>query len=347
MRRYTALLLTAFTLLLLVAAGSAYLAGADRTEQHAPMQEIMAYTTLPAEHAALLSDAYERDSQVRVSFVPLSQEEILRRLRENARSAEPRGAAVLLADREVLQQAAREELLQPYISERNDAVRAMFKEEDGLWTGVWYDPIVFCVNRDYMKTVSDVPDTWTELATESDARIGMTDFLAAQASANLMFQMIGQFGDAAAYGILRDLHPRVGQYARYLSNPVRQAGMGEVDISIAVESETLRYLNEGYPVRVVYPADGTAWMMTGTAIPKGTGGTDEAAAEDFADWLLSDEAQLALQSHGFYFLPTNPDTLAYKGFAGKNVVLFRQLVPFTPEQRHDFLDRWVKYIRLK
>lgn len=137
------------------------------------------------------------------------------------------------------------------------------------------------------------------------------------------------------------------KHKKFLSNPVRQAGMGEVDISIAVESEGLRYLNEGYPIQIIYPADGTAWMLTGTAVAKTAEELEKSAAEAFADWLLSDEAQLTLQSHGFYFLTTNPDTLAYKTFAGKNIVLYDHLMAFTPEQKHDFLDRWVKYVRLK
>ncbi len=347
MRRYTALLLTAFTLLLVVVAGSTYMAGADHKDDSKPMRELLAYTTLPAEHAALLSTEYEKLTRIRVNFVPLSREEILKRLAEEKNDSRKRHAAILVADRDVLCAAADQELLAPYISERNDAVRNSFKEENGLWTGVWYDPVVFCFNRDYLKTLSHIPDSWTELAADREARIGLTDFLAADAAANLMFQMIGQFGDAAAYQILRGIHPRVVQYAKYLSNPVRQAGMGEVDIAIAVESESLRYLNDGYPIQIVYPADGTAWRLTGTAIPETAGEMERSAAENFADWLLSDEAQMVLQSHGFYFLTTNPDTLAYKSFAGKNIVLFHQLIDFTPEQKHDFLDRWVKYVRLK
>ena len=115
--------------------------------------------------------------------------------------------------------------------------------------GIWYDPIIFCVNKDYLKTQVQIPDTWTELAQKKNVRIGVTDFLAADASANLLISMIAQFGDAATYDIWRQIHPKVVQYARYLSNPVRQAGMGEVDISIAVESETIRYMQDGYPLQ--------------------------------------------------------------------------------------------------
>ncbi len=346
MRRYTSLLLTAFALFLIVLCGSAYLAGADDTKKQRPMREIVAYTTLPAAQVELLADEYEKRSRIRVNFMPLSQKDILERLRLREES-HPNDTAIVLADRETLDKAAQEGFFVSYVSEAGDATAEMFKERDGFWTGVWYDPIVFCINRDYLKNQQLIPDTWGELADLPDARIGVTDFLAADASANLLFSMIGQYGDAATYQIWRQIHPHVVQYAKYLNNPVRQAGMGEVDISIAVQSETLRYLNDGYPVKVIYPADGTAYMLTGTGIAKSSSAEQPVTAQEFADWLLTDEAQQVLQRNGFYFMPTNPATLAYKSFSGKNLVLFHQRVEFTPQQKHDFLDRWVKYIRLR
>jgi len=158
--------------------------------------------------------------------------------------------------------------------------------------------------------------------------------------------MIGNFGDAKTYEILSGLHPKVVQYAKFLSNPVRQAGMGEVDISVAVESETLRYLQNGYPLKIIYPADGTSYLLTGFGITT-TDAKKNLVAAKFADWLLSDEAQLYLQTNGFYFIPTNPQTLAYKSFAGKNLVLFDESQKFSEEQQRAYLDFWVKEIRLK
>ncbi|MBR3459127.1 MAG: extracellular solute-binding protein [Selenomonadaceae bacterium] len=347
MRRYTSLLLTAFALFLIVLCGSAYLAGADETKHQRPMREMVAYTTLPAAHVELLTEEYEKLSRIRVNFVPLSQEDLLTRLKAQEVESRPEDAAVVLADRETLRTAAAEGCFTPYVSEAGDAAAEAFKDPDGLWTGVWYDPMVFCVNRDYLKHQQVITDTWVGLSALTDARIGITDFMAADASANLLFSMISQYGDAAAYQIWRQIHPHVVQYAKYLNNPVRQAGMGEVDISVAVQSETLRYLNDGYPVKIIYPADGTSYMLTGTGIVKSAQAEDIAAAQDFADWLLTDDAQQLLQRNGFYFMPTNPATLAYKSFPGKNLVLYDHLEDFTPEQRHDFLDRWVKYIRLQ
>ena len=348
MRRYTILLLTSFMLILSLAAGMTIPVGADKNNRSVPLKELTAYTTLPPEHVALLSEAYEREHQVRINFVPLSPKDLIQQLRDDAVS-DPTVVTtsdLVLADSNVLERAADLKLLKLYVSETNDAVKSAFKDEDGAWTGVWYDPVVFCINRDYLRTIADIPDTWTALADYRNVRVGITDFLAADAGANLMYQMIGQFGAASAYDILDRLHPKVVQYAKYLSNPVRQAGMGEVDISIAVESETIRYMQNGYPLRIIYPADGTAFMLTGVAISSVDDRRLGAAAE-FSDWLLSDEAQLVLQRNDFYFVPTNPQTLAYKKFAGKNLRLFDVTQSFNEQQRYQFLDQWVKQIRLK
>ncbi|MBQ6759684.1 MAG: extracellular solute-binding protein [Selenomonadaceae bacterium] len=348
MRRYTIFILTAIMLVLAVVAGMALPVDADKKTLGAPMQELTAYTTLPAETAAVLSEVYERENKIRVNFVPMTPNEILQEIKNDAVSDPTvvRTVDIVVADSKILREAAQLNLLTPHTSEASDAVKDRFKDEFDRWTGIWYDPIIFCANRDYLRTTVDLPDTWEKLSKAGKIRVGITDFLAAEASANLMFQMIGNLGDAKTYEILSGLHPKVIQYAKFLSNPVRQAGMGEVDLSVAVESETLRYLQNGYPLKIIYPADGTSYLLTGFAITT-TDATRHAAAAKFADWLLSDEAQLYLQTNGFYFIPTNPQTLAYKSFAGKNLLLFDNRQNFSEQQQRDFLDRWIKDVRLK
>lgn len=348
MRRYTTFILTAVMLVLAAVAGMAVPVDADKKTLSSPTAELTAYTTLPAETAAVLSEVYERENKVRVNFIPMNSQEILQKIKDDAVSDPTvvRTVDIVVADSKILREAAELNLFAPYTSEANDAVREIFKDEHDRWTGIWYDPIIFCANKDFLKTTVDLPDTWEKLSKAGKIRVGITDFLAADASANLMFQMVANFGDEKTYEILKGLHPKVVQYAKFLSNPVRQAGMGEVDLSVAVESETLRYLQNGYPLKIIYPADGTGYLLTGFGITT-TDATKNLVAAKFADWLLSDEAQLYLQTNGFYFIPTNPQTLAYKSFAGKNLSLFDNRKNFSKEQQHAFLDYWVKNVRLK
>ena len=179
MRRYTSLLLTAFLLFILVVAGSAYFAGARQDDRNRPLREIVVYTTLPAEHASILTNAYEQSHNVRVNFVPLSSGEIIKRLQAQAEAGDEGAASMVLADKDTLNKAAVAGYFTPYLSEAGDQVPENFRQRDGYWVGVWYDPIVFCMNKDYLLTLPLVPDTWKELAAQPQVRIGSTDCLAA------------------------------------------------------------------------------------------------------------------------------------------------------------------------
>ena len=346
MKRYTLFIILTALLVCIAAAGSAYLASSgSRNVQRRPMQEFLAYTSLPAEVAVVLSEEYEKEYNIRVNFVQLSPEQILKRLHEQALGESDTKGAFVLTDRETLDRAAASGYLVPYISEKSDQVSDMFRHPNRYWTGVWYDPVVFAVNQDYLRTHLDVPNSWQQLAQQRDIRIGTTDFMAADASSNLLYSMIAEYGDQRAFEIWRRIQPKIMQYSKYLHTPVRQTGMGEVDLAVAVLSETMRYVHDDYPIRILYPVDGTSVVIYGTGIAFRASERDAHAAEDFSDWLLTDEVQLALAQHRFYLLTTNPMTLSYQMFAGKNINIFRNRPYFSKEEKNILLDRWIKEVR--
>ena len=345
MKRYMLFIMIAVILVTMIAAGSAYLSSGTRGVQRHPMQEITAYTSFPTEVAAVLSEEYEKEYNVRVNFVHLSSEQILIRLHEQALGDDDGKASLILADRETLDRASAAGYLMPYISEKGDQVADSFRHPNRYWTGVWYDPVVFAVNQDYLRTHLDLPNSWQLLTQQRDIRIGTTDFMAADASSNLLYSMIAEYGDQRAFEIWRKIQPNIMQYSKYLHTPVRQAGMGEVDLSVAVLSETLRYIHDEYPIRILYPIDGTSAVIYGTGIAFRVSERDAHTAESFADWLLTDEAQTALAQHRFYFLTTNPMTLSYQMFAGKNINIFKSRPYFSKEEKEILLDRWVKEVR--
>ena len=345
MKRYTLVLVTVVLLVTMIAVGSTFLSSGKSGVQRHPMQEFTAYTSLPAEIAAALSEEYEKEYNIRVNFVQLSSEQILKRLQEQSTGSVDGKAVLVLMDRETLDRAAAAGYLVPYISEKSDQVPDTFRHPNRYWTGVWYDPVVFAVNQDYLRTHLDLPNSWQMLAQQQDIRIGTTDFMAADASSNLLYSMIAEYGDQRAFEIWRKIQPKIIQYSKYLHTPVRQAGMGEVDLSIAVLSETLRYVHDEYPIRILYPVDGTSAVIYGVGLVFRSSKRDIHAAEVFADWLLTDEAQLALAEHHFFFLMTNPMTLSYQMFAGKNISLFKNRPYFSKAEKEILLDRWIKEVR--
>ena len=339
MGRYTILLITSFVIMLGVITGTMYISGTgSHKENHSLLGEITVYTTLPAENVSYLAEAYERNYHIKVNFVPMSEDDLTKQMSQTGRGD------MVLTDSRILRRAAGEGWLVPYSSLHGDSVSKSLKDGNDYWIGTWYDPVVFCINRDYMQRTANFPLGWQDLSENPDIRIGITDFLAADSAANLYFFLIAEFGENKTLEMLQQIHTHVVQYAKYLSTPVRMAGMGEVDIAVAVQSEVLRYIEDGYPLKIIQPAEGTAYMLTGTGILLNAPNGEQ--AKKFADWLLTDEAMLVLQSNKFYFMPCNPNTLAYKQLAVRNPLLFDQLADFPKEKRQELLDKWVKQVRI-
>ena len=176
MRRYTNFILTAVMIILAAVAGRAVPVDADKKTYAKPTAQLTAYTTLPAETAAVLSEVYERENKVRVNFVPMSSGEILQKIKDDAVSDPTvvRTVDIVIADSKILREAADLNLFTPHTSEANDAVREIFKDEQDRWTGIWYDPIIFCANKDFLKRTVDLPDTWEKSDVPNDHQLRRT-----------------------------------------------------------------------------------------------------------------------------------------------------------------------------
>lgn len=341
MRRYLPLLLIAFFVLIIVLAGSFFLPGYADQQNPDNVPHITVYTNLPVEPIAVLTQEYEKVQNIKVNVVSLADDALLARLKLEADN--PR-ADIVIADRSLLEAARESHCLAPSASEQTDMIAERFKNADNYWTGIWYDPIVFAANQDFLKTLPQSPAKWSDLVKDNKWRIGLTDFLAADAYANLLYTMAAVNGENQTLDYFKKIHPKVVQYAKFLATPVRMAGMGEVDIAIAVQSEAIRYCNDNFPIQIIYPEEGTAYLLTGAGLVKGTSHATD--ARQFIDWLLQDGAQVTLRINKFFFNPTNPESYLAKGIAAKNLRLFDTEVEITKEQQHRLMDRWVQTVRL-
>lgn len=302
--------------------------------------QLTVLTTLPLELAAPLAEEYGRITGVSPEIVPLKSQELVKRVRDGK-------GELVLADADTLRQVARVGGFVPYVSEASDQVSEAFHGPNDSYVGVWYDPMVIALNSDYCKTLKSLPLVWEELeALPPNARLAMTDFPAAEASAELFVCLSNVYGEDKTIGFFSRLHPRIVQYAKYLSTPARMAGMGEADVVIVSGSEAIRYIEQGYPLRLIWPEDGTSFVMTGVGIT--AAGRDSAEAAAFADWLLTDEAMLVMRCHELFYMPTNPTAISTKAFAGKGHVLFDQPdSPVAKAERQRLLDRWLREVRMK
>lgn len=299
------------------------------------------YTTIPVEMASIIANEYQKDSNVQINFIPVTKDEILTRFQQD----NVENVDMILSDSVVLAQLSKQDKLASNISEEEDIVSEEFKDSNNCWIGVWYDPIVFCYNLDYVKNNWQIPLTWEELAQKDQIKIAMTDFMVASASANILYSLSADKSIDQTMELMSQIHPKVVRYAKYLSTPVRMAGMGEADIAIAVQSEAIRYINDNYPLGIIYPKDGTAYQVTAIGIIKGS--NQQVEANSFIKWLLGDEVQMDLQKNRYYYVPTNYTSLTYKEFAGKNIKFLEPHIMIDENIEKSILDKWVTNIRLK
>lgn len=340
MRRYQPILLIAFLLLVLIITGSTYLAGYAGKSLPENIKIINVYTTLPIDQISVLAEEYEKKHNIRINLVPVSESDLLTRLTQNNTESH---ADVIIANHAVLGQISKRNLLIPYTSEQTDIIPERFKDDNNYWTGLWYDPIVFAINQDFLRNTPKAPTTWNDIIQNSKYRICLTDFLAAEAPGNLFFTLIQVHGETQAFTYLKKLHSQIIQYAKFSATPVRMVGMSEADIGIATHSETMHYIKNKFPIKIIYPEDGTAFLLTGVGLAIGT--QNQVLATQFIDWLLQDEAQKILVANNFHFISTNPESLTSKQQTPSNIKLWENKQIFTSEQKSKLLDKWVKTVR--
>lgn len=344
MRRYAPLFLISCFMVITTVTGLTYLSGhADRNKPE-NRASITLYTTLPAEQVSLLAQEFENEHKIHVNLILLSNHDLLTRMIEEKDAPQ---SDVVLASQPLLEQLKQMGLLEPYSSEQIDLVSEQFVDADNHWTGVWYDPIIFAANRDYLRTKTAEPKTWNALIAAENGpkiRLSITDFMTADASAALFYSMIVNNGEAEALSFLKKIHPQIIQYAKFLTTPIRMTGLGECDIAIAVQSETIRYINDGFPIKIVYPEDGTAFILTGVGLVKKS--IRHADSIVLIEWLLQDHAQWTMQKNKYFFVPVNPESQVAKNLAMKNLELWRPASQLTLSEKQKLIDTWVQTIRL-
>lgn len=339
MRRYLPVFFLAFFILVVITAFS-YLPGvAGKNKEQ--RKNIIVYTSLSVEPLTILAQEYEKGFGVRVSLVVLPEQELLSRLTFERTAPK---ADLILAASNLLDKAKAAGLLTAYSSEQTEAIPARFRDKELFWVGIWYDPVVFAANQEYLKNAASVPNGWNDLSRDGKTKIALTDFLASDAAANLLYGFAVEKGKEQALQFFQNLHPQVVQYAKFLATPVRMAGMGETDIAIAVHSVALHYANEGFPIRILYPQEGTSYTLVGAGIGKKPYHNGD--AKKFVDWLLQEQAHRLLRQHKFYFIPTNPESVVFREYKAKEIKLFSNSGVLSDGEQKEIFDKWVQTVRM-
>lgn len=208
--------------------------------------------------------------------------------------------------------AGEESLVEPYVSPNASAIAAALKDPNGLWTGVYAGTLGFCSNPDVLAQLGvNTPDEWQDLLDPKlQGKIGMAH-PATSGTAFTIFRTQATLNNLdidTTFAYFAKLNSNILRYTKSGSASGKQAGEGEIAVSIIFSHDCVKYKKEGYPNLVLsFPREGTGYEIGGVGIIAGN--ANPQAARLWVDWTLLPKTQdLALKVNALQ-LPTNPYAL--------------------------------------
>jgi len=151
------------------------------------------------------------------------------------------------------------------------------------------------------------------------------------------------YGEDKAYEFMKTMNPNVQTYTQSGTGPAKSLAIGEAKIAVQFTPAFLQLMDEGYPVKVVFPAEGVGYESPALSILKGAKNLESAQA--LVDWILSKEAQETLSAQKTFFFPVRKDVSAGKGLPKlSDIKLIEYDRDALAKNRNRLVDRWVKEV---
>lgn len=252
------------------------------------------------------TDAFTQKTGVQASFVRLSSGETVARLA--ASKAAPEFDVWHGGPADGYGAAAKQDLIEKYVSPNAAQIPDKYKDANGYWAGVYVGALGFCSNQKILAEKGvDVPDSWEDLL---DSKLKGQISTAHPSTSGTAFttlwtQVVLRGSEDAALEWMKKMHSNVLQYTKSGTAPGQVAGRGEVAVGLVFSHDCVLYKERGMTDLVVsFPSEGTGYEVGGVAVVKSA--KNMAAAKAYVDWALTAEAQEIGPTVGSYQVHTNP-----------------------------------------
>ena len=307
-------------------------------EAYEEQRHIVVYSTLPADINSALEKAFYEDTHWRVSLQ--TQED---QLVKQSIAVPNQHADVVISSEPVLRTLAKQHVLKPYESAATATVASRFKDSQYKWTGLWFNPMVFVVSQDYYVREGLHFSRWDDLLTDPLLRVVAPDLASMDMAGDFLCSFVEMRGKEQTELYLKTLQSHVILYSKTMSPIVRRVASGDADVGIVDAVTARQYRQDGVPIYILYPADGTAYWLNGAAVT--TASTDEEITGAFMEWLFSKRVDTLLRQHHLYFSHTSIDGPQIVDDRGQQVQLFPVQKNYTVQGRKELQDWWIKAVR--
>ena len=278
---------------------------ADGSKAPAGSKELTIYTGLPEAEVPVYIGAFEKETGIKVNYVRLSAGEMLTRIQTE--KDHPNASVMHAVSWESFIQATDEGLLEPYQAPDLADVPEQYLDSHKTWDPIYMGVLCFGVNKDWFeKNNLEYPKSWEDLLNPAyKGQISMAHPSTSGTSYSIVALLVQMMGEDKAFEYLEKLDKNVRQYTKAGSASPMEVALGEAAIALTYTHDALKPANEGYPVGVVFPSEGTGYEVGGVAIIKGGPAEELENAKTFVDWCVSPKGQQALNEAKSNRIPIN------------------------------------------
>ena len=209
----------------------------------------------------------------------------------------------------------------------------------------------FGVNTERLKKlgINEVPKCWKDL---TDPRLKGEIQIADPQSSGTAYTAIATFvqlwNEQQAFDYFKLLHPNISQYTKSGVAPSRNTARGETAIGIGFLHDYALEKQQGAPLELVIPCEGTGYELGGVSILKGARNLDNAKL--FVDWALSKEGQELAWKEGQALQILTNTTAEQSPLAFDptklNLINYDFEKYGATEERKRLIEKWVQDIKL-
>lgn len=257
-------------------------------------QSMTVYCPMSEDDCGSVLKAFEADTGITSSFVRMGAGEVLARVR--AEAANPQAGLWLAGSADLFIQGGSEGLLEHYKAQGVEKVADQYRSDDNAWTPIAVSAIAFFYNPAYLEELgAEPPTSWEDFANPvfRDAVV-LTHPASSGTASVVLATMVQIYGEDRAFEILKATDPNVLQYSRSAGALTQMVASGEVAISQSFTHGLEVALEQGYPIGVSFPEEGTGYELNSAAVIANATDDQRQAAKAFLDWVLTESGQAAL-----------------------------------------------------
>ena len=235
-------------------------------------------------------------------------------------------------------------LLEPYAPKGVENVLPQFKDRANppSWVGLnaWEAAFVYNTAEAGAKNLPSIRSYQDLLRPEFRGEIIMSNPASSGTGFLFVSGLIQLMGRENAFEYLDALHNNIAMYTHSGSAPARRAGAGEFSVGISFGYAGVAQLNRGFPVEIIFPAEGSGWDVEANALIKKPQIKDEAKL--FLDWSISIDA-MNLLKEDYAIISVNLGSAIPAGYSRDPISqLLSNDLEWAARNRDDILAEWTR-----